>query len=320
DKKTGLEFIKGHGAVPVSIDESDCDTWAHGKARFSGETQEFTLKTIKAIEEGPLRAGIRMTSTLNTSILVQDFLLRHDSPEIEVRVRLDLREKHRAIKLGFGVNVEDPVATYEIPYGYISRPTDGRENPGQQWIDVSGTGENGEIKGLTLLNDAKFSYDVLGSTMRMTIARSPMYADHFGIRDDFPYFLDQGIQEFKYALIPHSGDWREANPSRKAQELNEPSVQVAGSPHKGTLPQTLEFIRIDARNVIATALKRSEDNDGFILRCYETDGADTQVRIELPLLGRAWDARFGSCEIKTFWIPEDAAGAVEERNLVEMKL
>ncbi|MDR1638881.1 MAG: alpha-mannosidase, partial [Clostridiales bacterium] len=39
DKKTGLEFIKGHGAVPVSIDESDCDTWAHGKARFSGETQ-----------------------------------------------------------------------------------------------------------------------------------------------------------------------------------------------------------------------------------------------------------------------------------------
>jgi alpha-mannosidase len=111
DKKSNYEYVKGSGAVPVSIDESDCDTWAHGKARFSGESQGFELLSAKTTEEGPLRAGSRVTSTLNSSLLVQDFLLRLDSSEIEVRVRLDLREKHRAIKLGFEVNVTDPVAT-----------------------------------------------------------------------------------------------------------------------------------------------------------------------------------------------------------------
>ena len=31
-------------------------------------------------------------------------------------------------------------------------------------------------------------------------------------------FSNQGIQEFKYMLVPHSGDWREAGIARKAFE------------------------------------------------------------------------------------------------------
>jgi alpha-mannosidase len=101
-------------------------------------------------------------------------------------------------------------------------------------------------------------------------------------------------------------------------ELNEPVWQIPESPHKGFLPQKLEFIRIGASNVIASAFKRAEDNDGFILRCFETDGREAFAKIDLPILGRAWEAKFRKCEIKTFWIPADESASVEERNLLEM--
>ena len=51
-------------------------------------------------------------------------------------------------------------ATYETPYGHIVRATNGDEDPGQRWIDLSGK-RNGNIYGLTVINDAKYGYSVL---------------------------------------------------------------------------------------------------------------------------------------------------------------
>ena len=50
------------------------------------------------------------------------------------------------LKISFPVNITDPVATYEIPYGYIERPVNGEEEPGQQWLDIFGTLDEHNIK------------------------------------------------------------------------------------------------------------------------------------------------------------------------------
>jgi alpha-mannosidase len=308
-----IEVLSSFGAVPVVMDEHECDTWAHGFSKFENEIGKFTDARFSLLEQGPLRARLRITSRYNNSELQQDFLIYHDRPDIEVRVKLDWREKHKLLKLSFPVKAVNPRATYEIPYGFIERPVNGEEEPGQQWFDVSD-----ENYGLAIINDAKYSYDVQHNDMRLTLVRSPIYADHFGERDEYCEFMDQGIQEFNYLLVPHKGDWKKSDIAKKAYELNVPATSVIETYHKGTMPLKFEAISISADNVIATVFKRAEDEDGYILRCYETEGMETTTQLELPLLNRNWKADFGKCEIKTFWIPDSKDLCVQEKNLLEV--
>ena len=68
---------------------------------------------------------------------------------------------------------------------------------------------------------------------------------------------------------------------------------------------------------MVTVLKQAEDGDGFTLRAFETSGAATRARIDLPKLGRVIEADFGPNEIKTFLLSRDASKPVIETDLLE---
>lgn len=193
-------MLSGDGAVPLVVDINHCDTWAHDYFEFRDVIAKFCDAEIKVIENGPVRAVIRVISRYGRSVLTQYFMLYAHRPGVEVHVKLDWRECHKLLKLSFPVNIEKPESVYEIPYGFIKREANGEENPGQQWIAIEG--ENG---GLSLLNDGKYSFDTKDNEMRMTIANGSIYADHYADyfgenRDDECEYMDQGIQEFEYFL------------------------------------------------------------------------------------------------------------------------
>jgi alpha-mannosidase len=322
DKVQDVNILSSSGAVPIVIDINHCDTWAHGYFEFRNELARFSDAKVKVIENGPVRAKIRVESSYNNSVLRQDFILYKNKPGVEVQVKLDWRERHKLLKLSFLVNIKEPRATYEIPYGFIERPTNGEEEPGQQWIDVTGKTDEKQY-GMALLNDSKYSFDINESEMRMTVANGSIYADHFGNyveknRDELCEYMDQGIQEFKYALLPHAGDWRDSGIVRMANELNTPPIHVMETYHKGAMPQSLEGIKISVKNIIATVYKKAEDENGYILRCYESSGKQTAANIELPILNRSWQSEFSPCEIKTFFIPQEEQDAIKEVDFIEL--
>lgn len=323
DKVNKVEVLSGKGAVPVVIDNHDSDTWAHGIFKFKNEIGRFHDAEIKVIEEGPVRVKVRVTSKYNQSTMRQDFTMYRDKADIEVNTKLDWHEKHKMLKLSFPVNVDAPKATYEIPYGYIERPVNGEEEPGQKWIDVSGNtkGDANTTYGLAIINDSKYSFEISDNDMRMTVVNGAIFADHYayhsGERDELCEYMDQGIQEFNYVILPHIGDWSASPVVKRSNELNEKPVWVMETYHKGELPRSFEGIKIAVDNVIATVLKKAEDKNGYILRCYETCGKEAVTEIEIPFLNKKWSAKFGKCEIKTFYIPEASEELVIENNLIE---
>jgi alpha-mannosidase len=316
DKRNNAEVLHGAGAVPVVIDIHHCDTWAHGVFEFSKEIGRFADAHVELMENGPVRSMLRVTSRYNNSVLRQDFIVYNDRPEVEVEVKLDWREKHKMLKLSFPVNIKEPSATYEIPYGFIIRPANGEEEPGQQWVDISGKLE-GMDYGLTLINDSKYSFSIKGNDMRMTVANSSFFSEQHGERDKWCEYMDQGIQKFRYLLVPHPGGWQEANAVKRAYEFNVKPVGIAETYHHGVLPSIMEGIRISSNNIIAAVFKRAEEDDGFILRCYETSGRAEKATISISILNREWNAEFNKCEIKTYWIPDNPDDEVVERNLLE---
>jgi alpha-mannosidase len=238
-----------------------------------------------------------------------------------VRLELDWHERLKLAKLRFPTALTDPTATYELPYGHLERPADGAEEPGQSWVDVSGELPGGKRAGLTVVNDAKYAYDVSGGDLGITLARSPVYAWHEPREldpDGLYSYQDQGRQRFRYLLLPHAGDWRGAGVVRTAVQLLQQPVLTFESFHSGRLPPRSSFAAASDGSVQLTVLKVAEDGaDHVVLRGHETAGVESAFSVDLPFLDRRVQATFAPHEIKTLLVPVDPEAPVREANLLE---
>ncbi len=321
DLRLGIEVFAGPAAVPVVLDDPT-DTWGHNMFKWDRVVAAFKATSVRLVEAGPVRWTIRVTSEYGRSTLHQDFAMYADRDPIDVTAILDWREPLKMLKLRFPINVKFMKITHEIPYGHLEREADGDEDPLQSWVDVSGTSRDAEVTcGFSLLNDGKYSADVTVRDIGLTVLRSPAYANHSPavLEPGGLYaFQDQGIQRFRYTMLPHAGSWETADTVRAAAELNQrPFALIATYHPDGALPQADAFIAVEPENVMVTVLKRAEDGDDLILRGFETAGMATRATIRLPKWDRVIEADFGPAEIKTFRVPRDAAQPVGETDLLE---
>ncbi len=231
-------------------------------------------------------------------------MLYAGSRKVDLRVSLDWHEHLKMLKFSFPVDVKTPAATYEIAYGAQARNNNGDEDPGQRWIDVTGT-QAGKSYGLTVLNDAKYGYSVNGSDMRVSIARAAVYANHepkelvAGV--DYQW-MDQGVQTFMMRLIPHAGSWQQADVTRAAEELVTEVPIVYQGIHPGARKGADTFLSTDTANIIVEAVKQAEDGDDIIVRSYETAGAQTTATIKLGFAQTSWTGKYHPFEIRTLRI------------------
>lgn len=231
---------------------------------------------VKLLENGPLRAVIRIKKHFQNSTFVQDVTLYPASARVDVNMQVEWHEKHILLKVAFPVSAHSEKATFEIPYGSVERPTTRNtpaekaqfEVPAIRWADISD-----EKHGLSLLNNCKYGYDAKGNVLRLSLLRSPGWPD--------PH-ADEGHHEFTYSLYPHAGGWREALTVRQGYELNYKQLAIQTEKHEGALPAQHAFVEVKAENVVLTALKKAEEDDDLIVRFYEWAGKETPVKIQLP--------------------------------------
>jgi alpha-mannosidase len=234
---------------------------------------------VRLVEGGPLRATVEVVRRLKTSRFTQRISLDAGATRVEIATDADWHERHVLVKAAFPTTVASDVATYEIPYGTIERPTTRRtpeerarfEVPALRWGDLSDAHH-----GLTLINDGRAGYDARAGIMRLTLLRGPTWPD--------PH-VDEGRQRFTYALVPHAGDWRQSEAIRRGYELGQPLVATVAAAHPGTFPSRHAFVRVTPDAVVLSAVKAAEDDDGLILRLYETAGetVTTEVHMASPI-------------------------------------
>jgi alpha-mannosidase len=313
-KASGAD-LAASGRPHASVVADVSDTWGHEVSAYDDVIAEFECTSVELVENGPVRAVLRVESRYGGSVLREDYALGAGATYVDVNVALDWHEELKLLKLRYPTSIDEPRATFESPYGHVERETNGHEDPGQSWVDVSGAGA-----GLTVINDAKSGYDVLGADIGVSAVRSPVWAWHdpreLEPGGDFEY-MDQGRQRFRVRLVPHAGDWRGAGIVRLAAELNQPPYAMLESYHDGPLPSEASYLDGGTSSVVVTVLKGAEDGGGYVLRGYESAGADTHVRVELPLLGRTLELDFVANEIKTVFVPREREQPVRETNLLE---
>jgi len=300
DKETQKNWLSGMGAVPVVIDEDLHDTWSHARNFFDKKVGAFYDAKFTITEKGPLRTTVKVENKYNDCTLTQYFSLTAGKKSVEVKAKVDWHAKERMLKLEFPFNVENPKAFYEIPYGFIERPADGEEEPGQMWVSV-----NDGKEGFAVLNDNKYSSCIKENVLGLTVLRSKMYCDHGGERPEEADYTDLGEHTFSYAIMPMEND-KMVDVVKASREFNEKTVNILENNHNGTLADTYEGVTVKGDSVVISALKRSEDGAGIVLRAFETTGKTVNAEISGGLLRKPLKAEFTPHSIKTFILPDNS--------------
>ncbi len=251
---------------PKFWDAWDIDIFYDDKLWLAEPAVSMTL-----IENGPLRWTLEIRRQILNSLYTQRISLTRGSARLDFDTHIDWRERHVLLKAAFPVDVLSPVATYDIQWGNVQRPTHRNtswdwarfETCAHKWVDLSEGGY-----GVSLLNDCKYGHDIRDNIIRLTLLRSPTVPDPEA---------DQGEHRFAYSLLPHTGGW-EAGTAAEAYRLNDPVIgyrcpvngeQVLVNSEK---PMTGDrsLITVSAPNVIVETIKRAENGNGLIVRCYES--------------------------------------------------
>ncbi|MGB3542808.1 alpha-mannosidase, partial [Rubrivirga sp.] len=200
----------------------------------------FSLRSSDVLEVGPVRAVVRQVhETPAGSRITQDVIVYRTLPRVDFDTTVDWQERRVLLKAAFPIAVHAAHAAYEIQFGTIERPTNRNttweqarfEVAAHKWTDVSEGGG-----GVSLLNDSKYGHDVLDDVMRITLLRNPVVPDprmpwqEFGLpgREDEVTYTDTGEHRFRYALLPHAGDWR-AGTVHHARAFNSPLRVTVGA-------------------------------------------------------------------------------------------
>ena len=243
---------------PLNWDAWDIDIYYDDKLYLAEPATK-----IEVLEAGQLRATLAIERKILNSSYTQHISLTYNSPLLRFDTTIQWQERHILLKTAFPVDILSPVATYEIQWGSVQRPTHRNsswdwarfETAAQKWVDLSEGGY-----GVALINDCKYGHDIQNNVIRLSLLRSPTSPDPEA---------DQGEHRFAYALYPHANAGSVVNPAdiaAVAYAFNDPLLVVAA---KGNEERPLPSLIQTPANFIVETIKQAEDGQGIIVRGYE---------------------------------------------------
>lgn len=251
---------------PMAHEAWDIDIFYQEKMR---EVKD--LQSVELIEDGNIKAVIRFKYKYMNTTISQDMIVYANSNRIDFKTNVDWREKKQLLKVAFVVDIRSTMATYDVQFGNVKRPTHWNtswdrarfESVAQQWVDLSERNY-----GVSLLNNCKYGHDIKDNVMRLTLLKSATHPDPV---------QDQGEQNFTYSLLPHSGDFIDGNTVKHAYELNQPLKPIKGMLKSEVKKQLFKF---NDTNILVDAIKKAEDEDMIIIRFHEYSGSRQNVSID----------------------------------------
>ncbi|HUD36216.1 MAG TPA: glycoside hydrolase family 38 C-terminal domain-containing protein [Streptosporangiaceae bacterium] len=347
ETSSGLELLD-EGGIRLELRRDTSDTWSHGLVRYEEEVIPGQFDGFELVEDGPVRWTLRLRFSFGGSTVLQDLSLVKGMPFAQVRLRANWSMPRAVLKLVLPWRLGPGARTVAgAAYGFAERDPAGAEEPVLDWLDCYSVAED---RGIGLTTGHLHGYDATeggtppasgptagpdttagpetgcsGVTVRVTVLRNPLAADHggawgAGAGEDFAT-TDAGWHDAVIGIHPHQGDWRSAGLVARAAELARPPAVVADTYHSGSLPPEGGFLTVaPADRPVVRAIKRAEADDGVVLRLVEPAGEPLAVTLGGKLLGREVRATLAPFEVATLFVPDDPTAPARSLTIAELAL
>ena len=264
---------------PTDWDAWDIDIEYLGSERPLPPPTEITIAA-----KGALRGEIEIKRSIGVnSQLIQRIRLDAFSPRVDIINRIQWNENRMLLRVLNDASVRSETATYETQYGCVERPTHFNtswdyarfEVPGHTWALLAD-----QQAGVALMNDGRYGYSCMGSTLGLSLLRSPKEPDPEA---------DMCCHTLTYSLMPFDMTApANAALTNRLPRVSHPYELVAlyarllnipldvyspvGSKRKGgKLPSEFSVFATPPP-VRVEAFKRAEDSDAIIVRLTDSVG------------------------------------------------
>jgi alpha-mannosidase len=276
---------------------------------------------ILLAEDGPARQTleVRMAYSLPASLtedrrgrseervecdIVSRVSLYPGVPRIAIETEVDNSAKDHRLRVHFPTGIRADRSHAEQHFGVVSRPigvpehddtwfeTPAATYPQKSFVDVS----DGE-RGFMVTNRGLPEYEAIEEpdgaiTIALTLLRCVEWLSrddlstrraHAGPGMHTPGAQMQGRWRFHYSLIPHEGGWE--NAFLEAHRFTRPLRAIRTSRGDGSMPPSGSLIEVERPEIVLSALKLAEDDDGVIARVYNIaeEPVDGHVRFTRDL-------------------------------------
>ncbi|GHT25202.1 hypothetical protein FACS189430_11490 [Bacteroidia bacterium] len=302
DKETKTEFFrteKFSGGELFTMQSKGDDAFDLGPApppTMEGFDQLRNYKQQwQCIETGAVRDVFQTIQPLKETQACLRVVLYKTVKRIDVEIDLNRfnGENWREFRLAFPVNMKQAKVTYEVPMGVVevgkdeidgafNFPRREPETPAkevhprevQDWFSVS----DGKT-GLTISSDvAVFDWiDPTDKPVDYAVLQPVLLASRKSCHWEGNYYLQPGDHTYSFSLYTHQGDWK--NGYQKGTQSKQPLQTIVSNPLKysGVLPETYSFGSVNGKTVVVSTIKKCDDDDSVILRCYDIEGKDTEA-------------------------------------------
>ena len=311
EKSTGREFKNlhyfedggesGHPWVHMSPEQDDIITTLETQASIEHrQTSDFlTCYRVKHTMSIPVgletdQDHCRRGKTVVDMPIASTYTLRKGQRWLEVLTELENPAKQHRVRVCFPTGIQATVSAAEAAFDVIERPIDraqdslyyGKPNPQypmHRFVDISD-----EKVGLAVINDGIREFEAVDDdrrTLCITLLRgfTAMQSPVIDQWDVYPWMelaQSPGVHQWRYAVMPHVGDWQEGEVSREAEKFTLPLEAAQAGRGKGDLPKQMSFIEIEAKDIVLSALKKCEHRDTLVLRLYNPTLKDFDADIK----------------------------------------
>ena len=335
-KIDGVDFV-GRGAFcPVVLKDNE-DAWRMDGTKFEREVGRFRLldkvagtkfsgfenkaelNSVRIIENGDVRTVIEVVLGFEESFVCQRYKLPKIGTQFEVETRVYWNQKNRLLKLLIPMTDTGSEYLGQTAFGTQQLPSNGNEAVAQKWVAV--VNEKAD-KCFTCINDGIYGSDFSGRNLRLTMLRSPAYAGHPAGTNDmvasgrFTERMDQGERLFRFWIDGGNIANRLDRVASDALAKNEKPFVLSFFPN-GDGKKPKPFAVLDKEFVEISAIKKAENNNGWIIRLFNSTSRKQSAQLKLPVFGTKIKLKFSPFEIKTLRV--DKIGKLFEVNLMEEK-
>jgi alpha-mannosidase len=276
-----ITSLSEHARISVVESGPLCATF---KIELEMLLPESATDDVQGRSDKLVRCPITTDVTLAAKSRRLDFktIIENNAKDHRLRVRFPtkIHSRHVYAEGQFEVikrNIELPEAE-----GWVEKPV--VENPHQTFVSVS----DGQY-GLSLVNRGLPEYAAEetedGMTLSLTLLRSVGWIgrEHFvtaTYKLPTPDAQCLGRGEFEYSLYPHNGDWEKSKAWQAAHNFNAPLEMVETGLHSGRLEPALSLISLEPPELVVSAIKGAEGEDGLIVRLYNISDRPVQGKLK----------------------------------------
>ncbi len=251
---------------------------------YSGELEtKYRIVLDWAIPEDLTDGGRKRSPRLAPYRIETLVTLRKGAKWVEFETNIDNTVPNHYLQAAFPTNVDAEFVYAEGQFDVVRRPIAKpdyslydeipmTEHPMNSFVDICNNSE-----GAALLNTGLKAYeadDDYEHTLYLSLLRcfelriyvTPEEQNYSRIENGSQSF---GKHTFRYAFMPHKGNWEQADIWKASQDFNMEILigQTAPTEH-GKNPLQKSFIELEQENLHISAVKRSEDGEGWVVRLF----------------------------------------------------